>query len=167
MRLLPIFAVLILLVAACAPVAHPLLPPEEPLVFAADYDALFDATMQEITTSSVRGPDRQRLRFAIAEAERDTGLITAVHGAVHDGVFTAQRRFVTPDSRFALGLRLDVPFGRPRPGVVITVIVRPEAEGRASLVYSSVAATGAESATGNRFMARVLERLAARFGPPL
>ncbi len=167
MRWIPLVAALGLLLAACAPATHPPLPPEEPLVFAADYDALFDATLQAITTSSVRGAERQRLRFSIAEAERDTGLITAVQGAVHDGVFTAQRRFATADPGFTFGFRIDIPFGRPRPGITVTVVIRPVAEGQASLVYSSATATGAESVTGNRFMAQVLERLIARFGPPL
>ncbi len=160
-------AMLGVLLAACAPAIAPALPPEEPLVFQADYDALFDATLQAVTVTSLRGPAGQRLRYVVTEADRDTGLITAVHGTTADALFRARRTFVAPGSDFTFGFRVDVPIGRTQPQHVLSLVVRPEAAGSASLVYSSTTAAGLESALGNSFMARVIGRLNERFAAPV
>lgn len=162
MRLTLIFLLLGLL-GACAPAA---LAPERPLVFAADYDTLFGATLQAITTSSLPSP-AGRLRFTVAEASHDSGVITAVHGARYSSVATASKTFGDPASGASFGVRLALPLSEPQPEVLLSLVLRPEGEGRASLVFASVDHRGRESVTGNRFMARVLEALSARFGPPL
>jgi hypothetical protein len=166
MKLTLILIALLGLLGACAPAAHTR-PPEEPIVFEADYDTLFDATLQAITTSALPGPAGGRLRFRVAEAERESGLVTAVHGATPDAVFTASRRFGSPEVGTTFGLRATLPLGAVQPDVFVTAVIRPEQGGRASIVYSSVTRRGLESQTGNRFMARVLARLEARFGLPL
>lgn len=153
---------LTLLLGACAPAARPT-PPERPIVFAAEYDQLFDATLQELTASYLSRPGQRRITFAIDQAERDTGLIRAVRttATTTQAHFRGtRRREVRPGLTVRWHIR--TPARTQEIQEIISVVVRPEAEGRASMIYSSTR-RGEASWVADEFMERVLERLEARF----
>ena len=163
-------AALLALLAACTPITSTL-PPEEPLFFNARYDALFDATLQEMTSTYVR-TGGTRATFAVTQADRDTGLITATrteprprsslslrgrryydHEDDEDGVF------------FGPFFRVYVPVPAPEPErTIVSAVLRP-VDGGATLVYSS-SGPNSTASTANRFMAQVAENLRGRFPQP-
>ena len=67
---------LLLVLGACAPSVQDL-PSPQPFVFSVDYDTLFDATLQTVASTRISTNFRQA-GFVVAEADRETGLITAV-----------------------------------------------------------------------------------------
>jgi hypothetical protein len=150
---------LLLILAACAPVATPL-PPEQPLVFNTTYENLFDSTLQAITTTHVRHEGR-RFMFAIEGADRDTGIVRAYREGRPTGGLQATKRF--GDDRSSLSLSLFVPLTAPERST-ITVVIRPLADGRAALTYSVTAPTLEDTRLAERFMARVVQRLETGLG---
>ena len=170
-RALPSLLLLALL-AACAPVTSTL-PPEEPIFFSARYDALFDATLQEMTSTYLRSSGT-RITFAVTEANRDTGLVTAVRnerGPRSSISLRGGRYYDRDDDRdegvfFGPFFRVyvPVPVGDSE-RTLISVVLRP-AERGATLVYSSSGSSGVTSRTANRFMAQVVENLRERFPSP-
>ena len=163
------FSALLVILAACAPVTSTL-PPEEPLFFSARYDALFDATLQEMTSTYVRSGG-SRLTFAIAEADRDTGLITAVRDerGPRGSVSLRSRPYRDEDEDgvfFGPFFRVYVPVPvRENERTVVSAVLRP-AERGATLVYSSTGPDGTASRSADRFMAEVVRDLRERFPSP-
>ncbi len=163
------FSALLVILAACAPVTSTL-PPEEPLFFSARYDALFDATLQEMTSTYVRSGGT-RLTFAIVEADRDTGLITAVRNerSPRSTVTLRSRRYEDQGEEgvfFGPFFRVYVPVPAREPErTIVSAVLRP-AERGATLVYSSTGPGGTASRSADRFMAQVVEDLRTRFPSP-
>ena len=167
------FAALLTLLAACAPVTSTL-PPEEPLFFSARYDALFDATLQEIASTYVRSGS-ERVTFAISEADRDTGLITAVRNeqTPSTSVTLRSRRYHDDDGDhdgvfYGPFFRFYVPVpvrSRAPERTLISAVLRPVDRG-ATLVYSSTGSDSTASRNADRFMAEVVEGLRERFPAP-
>ncbi len=161
------FSTLLVILAACAPVTSTL-PPEEPLFFSARYNALFDATLQEMTSTYVRSGGT-RLTFAIVEADRDTGLITAVRNerSPRSSVTLRSRRYEDQGDEdgvfFGPFFRVYVPVPAREPErTVVSAVLRPVERG-ATLVYSSTGPDGTTSRSADRFMAQVVEDLRERF----
>ena len=161
------FSTLLVVLAACAPVTSTL-PPEEPLFFSARYDALFDATLQEMTSTYVRSGGT-RLTFAIVEADRDTGLITAVRNerGPRSSISLRSRRYEDHDDEggvfFGPFFRVYVPVPAREPErTVVSAVLRPVERG-ATLVYSSTGPDGTTSRNADRFMAQVVQDLRERF----
>ena len=164
----------LLALSACAPVTSTL-PPEEPLFFSARYDALFDATLQEMTSTYVR-TGGARATFAVTQADRDTGLITAVRTEPRprSSLSLRGRRYYDHDDDydhdeegvfFGPFFRVYVPVPAPEPErTIVSAVLRP-ADGGATLVYSS-SGPNSTSSTANRFMAQVAENLRGRFPQP-
>ena len=163
--------------SACTPATR-VLPPAEPLVFETPYDTLFDATLQTMTTAFVSAPLGQRYTFAIEEANRDTGLISAVRRSQTSTAVSlrgrARYRYVEDyDDEYYddfEGFRFSFGYGLPARRVrteqtVVTVVVRPVDDDTASLVYSSTSA-GTGTSVGNRFMAQVVDELRLQFPAP-
>ncbi len=170
-RLLSLAALLTLL-AACTPVTSTL-PPEEPIFFNARYDALFDATLQEMTSTYVRSGGT-RLTFAVLEADRDTGLITAVRNerAPRSSISLRSRRYDDHDDDDRDGVfygpffRVYVPVPAREPErTIVSAVLRPAEQG-ATLVYSSTSPSGTTSRNADRFMAEVVGELRSRFPSP-
>ena len=152
---------LLALLGACAPVTAPQAP-SEPLLFSTDYDSLFDATLQSLAGAYVPAPAGGRYTYAITEASRDTGLITALRESAGRVQGSAQLR-----SRDAFSLRLLFPVEVPvRRQSIITTVVRPVSAERASLIYSSTSERGTSSRVADAYMHRVVETLRKRFGTP-
>lgn len=163
--------------SACTPATRAL-PPAEPLLFDVPYDTLFDATLQTMTTSFVSAPLGQRYTFAIEEADRDTGLISAVRRSQTSTAVSlrARGRYRYIDEyddeyyddfegfRFSFGYGLPVRRVRTEQ-TIVTVVVRSVGEGTASLVYSSTS-MGTGTSIGNRFMAQVVSELRTQFPAP-
>ncbi len=163
---------LLLVLGACAPSVQDL-PSPQPFVFSVDYDTLFDATLQTVASTRISTNFRQA-GFVVAEADRETGLITAV------------RLGRTRTSGLGVGVRTGFSFGSGsrRGGITITpgyssgysgvnaqtdqaiisVVVRPAGEGSASLVYSSTATDTYDQRVANAFMAEVVQRLLTGLG---
>ena len=171
-------ALLLVLLAACVPVVGTL-PPENPIFFNARYDALFDATLQEMTSIylSLGGT---RLIFAITEADRDTGLISAVRNqrgprssfSFRGGRYYERERDRRDDADIGDGFffgpffRVYVPVpARESETTLISVVLRP-AERGATLIYSSSGPNGTASRNADRFMAAVVDNLRERFPSP-
>lgn len=157
-----VLLLLLLLLAACAPTVR-YLPPETPIVYGVGYNALFDATLQELTAAYLPAATSRRT-FSITEADRDTGLITAVR---REPGTTANLRYRSQDRQdvglgFGFNLLVPVPVA-PTQETTITVVVRPEGEG-ASIIYSTQGPDGRSSADAETLMQRVITRLDARFG---
>ena len=160
-RIAVLFSLFIL--GACAPTVQ---APNQPYVFSADYDALFDATLQALASARVSSYTG-RAGFAIDEADRETGLITAVRL----GRSRVTRAGTLGTERFGLGFqRGSVSFGFSSPNTVqtdqtlLSVVVRPAGDGSASLAYSSTATSAADLRLADTFMAEVVQDLLARFG---
>lgn len=156
MKLLSVLLVGIL--AACTPTSG-YLPPDEPLVFEAPYDGFFEATLQAAATSYAAGPG-VRYTFAIADADRDTGLITAVRYEREQPTLLGTRRF--RDGGLSFNLGFSVP-GSVRERDIVTIVVRPLGDERTALAYSTTDTGGTTSRVANLFMLEVLEKLSARF----
>lgn len=154
-----LWGMLLLILAACAPAARPL-PPEQPLVFDTTYENLFGTTLQALTTTYVRH-DGRRFMFAIGNADRDTGLITAYREGRPTGGLHAIKRF--GNERSSLSFSVFVPLTPPERST-ITLVVRPLADGRAALSYSVTAPTWEDVSLAERFMARVVQQLETRLG---
>ncbi len=161
LRLFVLFG-LVLALGACAPAVQGL--PPQPYVFNVDYDTLFDATLQTVASSRV-STFSTSVGFALEEADRDTGLITAVRlgRSRVTGVGTLGQRV-------GLGFRngsLSVGFstaGVQTDRTLLSVVVRPAGAGAASLTYSSTAGSSADLRLADSFMAEVVQTLLARFG---
>ena len=169
LRTLSLALSLAALLAACTPVTSTL-PPEEPLFFSARYDALFDATLQEMTSTYVRSGGT-RLTFAIVEADRDTGLITAVRNerTPRSSVTLRSRPYRDEDEDgvfFGPFFRVYVPVPAREPErTIVSAVLRPVERG-ATLVYSSTGPGGTSSRSADRFMAEVVRDLRERFPSP-
>lgn len=178
MKLLPtpLAALLLALLAACAPTAQ-LYPPEAPLVYGVPYRTLFDRTLQELTAAYL--PDAlERRPFSVTQADPETGLITAVR---NERGPTATLRYRSGDANydlddedsyegsgfpFGFGLAFAVPVPASRPEqTLLTVVVRPEGSG-SSLIYSAQDPDGSSSEDGVRLMRGVIARLETRFQTP-
>lgn len=159
MKHLWIWGVLLLILAACAPSATSN-PPEQPLVFNTTYDNLFDTTMQTLTTTRLRH-DGRRFMFAIDQADRGTGLVTAYRASRSTSGLHATKRF--GDDNSSLSLSLFVPLAPPERST-ITIVMRPLTDGRAALSYSVAAPTWEDTRLAERFMMRVVQQLEARLG---
>jgi uncharacterized protein YcfL len=164
MRKSCLFGALLVLLVACAPTTTRYLPPDTPIVYNTSYGALFSATLQELTAADIPAFGT-RETFSIAEAERDTGLITAVH---NERRTTATFSYRLPEDDenipFGFGLRLFLPVAvAPPEQTVITVVVRPVGRNRASIIYSTQGPNGQSSLEAERLMREVIENLDARF----
>lgn len=155
--------VLISLVAlsACAPAVQ---APNQPYLFSTDYDTLFDATLQTLASARVSSYTG-RAGFAIDEADRTTGLITAVRlgrsrvtgaGTLGEGLGFGFRSGSMSVRFSSSALQTD--------RTLLSVVVRPAGAGAASLVYSSTASSAADVRIADAFMAEVVQGLLARFG---
>ncbi len=160
---------LLLVLGACAPSVQDL-PSPQPFVFSVDYDTLFDATLQTVASTRISSNFRQA-SFAVLEADRETGLITAVR--------LGRSRFSSVGVRSGVGFRFGTGF---RSGVVsvspgystlgnaqtdqalVSIVVRPAGEGAASLAYSSTATDTYDLRVANAFMAEVVQRLLVGLG---
>ena len=162
---------LLLVLGACAPSVQDL-PSPQPFVFSVDYDTLFDATLQTVASTRL-STNFTRASFVVAEADRETGLITAV------------RLGRTRTSGLGVGVRTGFSFGSGRRGgltitpgyssgysgvnaqtdqAIISIVVRPAGEGAASLAYSSTATDTYDLRVANAFVAEVVQQLLARLG---
>ena len=162
---------LLLVLGACAPSVQDL-PSPQPFVFSVDYDTLFDATLQTVASTRL-STNFTRASFVVAEADRETGLITAV------------RLGRTRTSGLGVGVRTGLSFGSGRRGgltitpgyssgysglnaqtdqAIISIVVRPAGEGAASLAYSSTATDTYDLRIANAFVAEVVQQLLARLG---
>lgn len=167
MRVFVLFSLLLAL-GACAPTVRELPPSSQPFVFETNYDTLFEATLQTVASTRISYLFT-RASFVIANADRETGLITAVRLGRNrfSGVGTVGIR----RSGFGLGFRSGlVRSGYSTLGGVqadqslISIVVQPAGEGAASLAYSSTATDVSDLNTANAFMAEVVQRLLVRFG---
>jgi len=151
-------AALLVLLASCVPSARPL-PPDTPIVYNVPYEELFSATLQELTAAQLPAYGSV-ITFSIAEANKETGLITAVH---NERQTKAAFTYRTPDDAiFGLGLRFSVPV-TTREQTVITIVLRPEGRGRASIIYSTQGPDGRSSPQAERIMRQVIAGLDERF----
>lgn len=148
----------LLLLNACAPLPN-VPPPEAPIVFAAPYRDLFDATLEAMTLAYVDRPGRFRYDFAIAGAEPETGLIRALREDTRTR-YRRQYRDVDIDDDI-VSVRVFVPV-QALERSLITVVVRPIADDQSSLVYSTTSDSGS-TVIANAYMGEVLERLEAQF----
>lgn len=164
-RVLTLFSLLLVL-AACAPTAQEF-PATQPFVFSTDYETLFAATMQTVTATRLVGPFT-RASFAIAEADLDTGLITAAR---------FRRSTISPlgGARFGFSSGSGTSFGVFSPGALgysrassnetlLSIVIRPAGRNAASLVFSSTSSDAGEIRIANAFMAEVIQKLLLRFG---
>lgn len=165
------FFSLLLVLGACAPAVQEL-PPAQPYVFETDYSTLFDATLQAVAITRTSNLFT-RASFVIADADRETGLITALRLGRNrvSGVGTGARRFGVGTGRLGFGFQGgSIGLGFPTLGgaqaneTLISIVVRPAGEGAASLAYSSTATDVYDLNIANAFMAEVVQRLLASFG---
>ena len=159
---------LLLVLGACAPAVQEL-PSPQPFVFNVDYNTLFDATLQTVASTRLSTNFRQ-VSFAVLEADRETGLVTAVRlgrnrsgASVRSGV----------GFRFGAGFRSGVVSVTPgystlgsaqTDQAIVSIVVRPAGEGAASLAYSSTATDTYDLRLANAFMAEVVQRLLVGLG---
>lgn len=156
------FVFIIFLVAGCAPVVYAPLPPDTPLYYPTDYASLFDATLRALTTSYVETYGGERLTFAITAAERDTGLIRAVHQELRE--LTTLERYPKPDNADELWFVFPLEETRVyRVQTTVTLVLHPEGDGVASLAYSTTDSLGTSSNLANAYMAKVIDKLDAQF----
>ena len=159
-RVAVLFSLFVL--GACAPTVQ---APNQPYVFSADYDTLFDATLQALASARVSSYTG-RAGFAIDAADRATGLITAVRL----GRSRVTRTGTLGTERFGFGFgrgSFRIELASPdlqTDQTLLSVVVRPAGDGAASLAYSSTATSAADLRLADTFMAEVVQNLLARFG---
>ena len=155
---------LILILVACAPTAQEF-PTAQPFVFSTDYESLFAATLQTVTATRVSGPFT-RASFAIAEADLDTGLITAVRfrpGRISP--LGASRSVFSSGFSFSVFSPGALGFSRLPPNeTLLSIVIRPAGQNAASLVFSSTSTDARDISIANAFMAEVIQNLLQRFG---
>ena len=162
---------LLLVLGACAPAVREL-PSPQPFVFDVNYDTLFDATLQTVASTRLSANYRQ-VGFAVVEADRETGLITAVRLGRNrfSGTGASVRSGV--GFRFGAGFRGGVVSVSPgystlrdmqTDQALVSIVVRPAGEGAASLAYSSTATDSYDLRLANAFMAEVVQRLLVGLG---
>ena len=160
-RVVLLFSLVVL--GACAPTVQ---APNQPYLFNADYDTLFDATLQALASARVSSY-AGRAGFAIDGADRATGLITAVRlgrSRVTSVGTLGTERLGFGFRSGSLSFRFSSPDTVQTDRTLLSVVVRPAGDGAASLAYSSTATSAADVRIADTFMAEVVQSLLARFG---